>query len=108
MKLNLYTYFVFFLFALSANAQPFNTSDIAALNDFLLSTNGGSLSAPAGWNAALPTTQQWRTGNPETQWYGVTWTAGSVNRRVKIINLESTPKSQNREKNINFIKNLIL
>lgn len=75
MKLNLYTYFVFFLFALSANAQPFNTSDIAALNDFLLSTNGGSLSAPAGWNAALPTTQQWRTGNPMVwrhldSWFG--------------------------------------
>ena len=68
-------------------AQLFNTADIAALSAFVSSTNGGSLSAPSGWNAALPAAMQWKLTNPYDQWYGVTWTPGTLNRRVQKIEL---------------------
>lgn len=84
---NLY-YLLFALFssfAIQTNcyAQIYNSNDVSALSNFLASTNGGSLTGPAGWNAALPSNRQWSAANPYDQWYGLTWTVASVNRRVK-------------------------
>lgn len=82
-------YFIVCLFlGFTLNAQTFNTGDVDALEDFLQSTGGGTPTAPAGWNAALPTSSQWVAANPLDSWYGLTWSAVTTDRRL--LKLEMT------------------